>query len=60
MIMRELMLLLSLQVKSCSVIIQMELLSHTFLMLFATLLFSILLQNNSSRVNRNLSLKPEV
>ena len=54
------MLLLSLQVKSCSVIIQMELLSHTFLMLFATLLFSILLQNNSSRVNRNLSLDPEV
>lgn len=54
------MLFWSLQVKSCGVIIQMELLSHTFLMLFATLLFSILLQNNSARVNRNLSLEPEV
>lgn len=54
------MLFLNLQVKSCSVNIQMELLSHTLLMLFATLLFFILLQNNSSQVNRNLSLEPEV
>ena len=54
------MLFWSLQVKSCGVIIQMELLSHTLLMLFAPLFFFILLQNDSSRGNRNLSLEPEV
>lgn len=42
------MLFLSLQAKSCGVIIQMELLSHTFVMLLAPLLVFILLQNNSS------------
>lgn len=42
------MLFLSLQAKSFGVIIQMELLSHTFVMLLAPLLVFILLQNNSS------------